>query len=168
MALLLKLMGATTCLEVGTFTGYSALVCAQALPEDGKVIALDSNTEWTDIGRRYWERAGVADKIDLRIGDAADSMRAMLPAAAGSVDFMFIDADKPAYPTYIELGNELLRPGGLIALDNVLWGGAVIDAGDDSDDTVALRALNEAMLKDERFDISMALVGDGLTLARKR
>ncbi len=168
MALLLKLMGAKRCMEVGTFTGYSALVCALALPDDGQVIALDISEEWTKVAQRYWQKAGVAERVDLRLGDAAETMRNMLPEERGSVDFLFIDADKVAYQEYVDLGYELLRPGGLIALDNVLWDGAVIDEADASDDTVALRKLNESMLQDERFDISMALVGDGLTLARKR
>jgi predicted O-methyltransferase YrrM len=168
MALLLKLMGAKRYLEVGTFTGYSALVCALAMPADAEVIALDISDEWTAIARRYWEEAGVADRIHLRLGDAAITLQSLLPAERGAYDFMFIDADKTGYQSYIDYGFELLRPGGLIALDNVLWGGAVIDSNDNDEDTVAIRALNEAMLKDERFDISLLPVGDGLTLARKR
>jgi predicted O-methyltransferase YrrM len=168
MALLLKLMGAKRYLEVGTFTGYSALVCALAMPADAEVIALDISDEWTAIARRYWEQAGVADRIHLRLGDAAITLQSLLPAERGTYDFIFIDADKTGYQSHIDYGFELLRPGGLIALDNVLWGGAVIDANDNDEDTVAIRALNEAMLKDERFDISLLPVGDGLTLARKR
>lgn len=168
MALLLKLMGARRYLEVGTFTGYSALVCAQALPEDGEVFALDISEEWTAIAKRYWQKAGVADRVHLRLGSAAETLQAMVPEQAGSFDCVFIDADKTGYQNYIELGYELLRPGGLIILDNVLWGGAVADPNDMEDDTLALRAVNEKMLNDQRFDISLVPVGDGLTLARKK
>jgi O-methyltransferase len=168
MALLLKLMSARRYLEVGTFTGYSALVCAQALPEDGEVFALDISEEWTAIARRYWQKAGVADRIHLQLGDATETLKGMVPQQAGSFDCIFIDADKTGYQAYIDLGYELLRPGGLIILDNVLWGGAVADPNDMEDDTLALRAVNEKMLNDQRFDISLVPVGDGLTLARKQ
>jgi predicted O-methyltransferase YrrM len=168
MALLLKLMGAKRYLEVGTFTGYSALACALAMPDDSEVVALDISNEWTAIARRYWEEAGVAERIHLRLGDAAITLQSLLPAEQGTYDFIFIDADKTGYQTYIDYGFKLLRQGGLIALDNVLWGGAVIDANDNEEDTVAIRAVNDAMLKDERFDISLVPVGDGLTLAMKR
>jgi predicted O-methyltransferase YrrM len=168
MALLLKLMGARRYLEVGTFTGYSALACALAMPEDSEAHALDISEEWTAVARRYWEEAGVANRVHLHLGDAAATMQAMLTDRQGTIDFIFIDADKPGYQTYIDLGYELLRPGGLIALDNVLWDGAVADAADMQEDTVALRAVNESMLSDERFDISLVPIGDGLTLALKR
>jgi predicted O-methyltransferase YrrM len=168
MALLLKLMGAKRYLEVGTFTGYSALACALAMPDDSELVALDISDEWTAIARRYWEEAGVAERIHLRLGDAAITLQSLLPAEQGTYDFIFIDADKISYQTYIDYGFKLLRQGGLIALDNVLWGGAVIDANDNEEDTVAIRAVNDAMLKDERFDISLVPVGDGLTLAMKR
>ena len=168
MALLLKLMGAKRYLEVGTFTGYSALACALAMPDDSELIALDISDEWTAIARRYWEEAGVAERIHLRLGDAAITLQSLLPAEQGTYDFIFIDADKTGYQTYIDYGFKLLRQGGLIALDNVLWGGAVIDANDNEEDTVAIRAVNDTMLKDERFDISLVPIGDGLTLARKR
>ncbi|MGI9290326.1 MAG: O-methyltransferase [Gammaproteobacteria bacterium] len=168
MALLLKLMGAKKYLEVGTFTGYSALVCAEALPADGEVYALDISEEWTAIAQRYWEQADVADRINLMLGDAAKTMQNMLPEKAGSIDCIFIDADKPGYQTYVDLAWQLLRQGGLIILDNVLWDGAVADPDDIEEDTIALRELNQAMLKDERFDLSMVPVGDGLTLAMKR
>jgi predicted O-methyltransferase YrrM len=167
MALLLKLMGAKRYLEVGTFTGYSALVCALAMP-GGEIFALDISREWTSIAQRYWEEAGVADRVHLHLGDAAVTMQSMLPAEQGTFDFIFIDADKPGYQTYIDYGYELLRSGGLIALDNVLWDGAVADARDNEEDTVAIRAVNEAMRDDERFDISLVPIGDGLTLAMKR
>ena len=168
MALLLRLMGAKRYLEVGTFTGYSALVCALALPEDGEVVTLDISKEWTDMARSYWDASGVGDRITLQLGDAAETMRSMLATEKNSYDFIFIDADKTGYQTYIDLGYELLRPGGLIALDNVLWGGAVADGGDDEEDTVAIRAVNGLMLTDERFDLSLVPIGDGLTLALKR
>jgi predicted O-methyltransferase YrrM len=168
MALLLKLMGAKRYLEVGTFTGYSALVCALAMPDDAEVIALDISEEWTAIAQRYWEEAGVADRIHLRLGDAAITLQSLLSVEQGTYDFIFIDADKTGYQSYIDYGFELLRPGGLIALDNVLWGGAVADPNENDEDTVAIRKVNEAMFKDGRFDISMVPVGDGLTLAMKR
>lgn len=168
MALLLRLMGARRCLEVGTFTGYSALVCALALPADGQLVAMDVNDEWTRIGRKYWDRAGVAEKIDLRLGPALEGLQAILDSGGeDAFDFMFIDADKTGYAQYYELGLQLVRPGGLIAFDNVLWGGAVADMSDNSDDTRALRALNAALHADQRIELSMVPIGDGLTLARK-
>jgi predicted O-methyltransferase YrrM len=167
MALLLKLMNAKRYLEVGTFTGYSALVSALAMP-DGEVYALDISEEWTSIARRYWEEAGVAERVHLILGDANASLKNLLSTEAGSFDFIFIDADKVAYQTYIEAAYSLLRSGGLLALDNVLWGGAIADSEDNTEDTVALRAVNEAMRIDQRFDISLVPIGDGLTLARKR
>jgi predicted O-methyltransferase YrrM len=167
MALLLKLMNAKRYLEVGTFTGYSALVSALAMP-DGEVYALDISEEWTGIARRYWEKAGVADRVHLILGDANATLKNLLFTETGTFDFIFIDADKVGYQTYIEAAYSLLRPGGLLALDNVLWGGAVVDPKDNSEDTVALRDVNEAMRIDKRFDISLVPIGDGLTLARKR
>jgi len=168
MALLMKLTGARRYLEVGTFTGYSALVCALAMPDDAELFALDISEEWTAIARRYWEEAGVAERISLRLGSASETMQAMLPAEQDSFDAIFIDADKTGYAAYIQYGFELLRPGGFLMLDNVLWGGNVIDPTDDDEDTVAIRRVNEAMLADERFDLSLVPIGDGLTLARKR
>jgi predicted O-methyltransferase YrrM len=169
MALLLRLTGARRCIEVGTFTGYSALACAMALPDSGRLTALDTSEEWTRIARRYWYEAGVADRIELRLGPARDSLRAMLDEGqAGSVDFMFIDADKGGYAGYLESGLELLRPGGLLAFDNTLWGGAVADPANNEPDTVAIRALNESLFRDSRVDLSLVPIGDGLTLARKR
>jgi O-methyltransferase len=168
MALLLKLIGARRYLEVGTFTGYSALVCALAMPDDAQLYALDISEEWTAIARRYWERAGVAARINLKLGSATETMQAMLPAEQNSFDAIFIDADKTGYAAYIQYGFELLRPGGLLMLDNVLWGGSVIDASADDEDTVAIRRVNEAMAADDRFDISLVPIGDGLTLAVKR
>jgi caffeoyl-CoA O-methyltransferase len=169
MALLVRLLGATRCLEVGTFTGYSALACALALPQGGQLVTLDRSEEWTAIARRYWEEAGVADRISLRLGPAARSLQALLDGGgAGTFDFLFIDADKTGYAEYLELGLELLRPGGLIAVDNVLWSGRVADPADRDEDTAALRALNARLHGDERVDLAMVPIGDGLTLARKR
>jgi predicted O-methyltransferase YrrM len=169
MALLVRLIGARRCLEVGTFTGYSALACALALPPDGEVVALDINEEWTSIGRRYWSEAGVADRVRLILGPAGDSLRQLLrDGQGGTFDFMFIDADKPGYADYVEQGCLLLRPGGLIAIDNVLWSGLVADPDNSDPDTLALRRLNESLRDDARFDLSMVPIGDGLTLLRKR
>jgi len=169
MALLVQIMGARRCLEVGTFTGYSALVCALALPPDGEIVALDTSEEWTAVGRRYWADAGVSGKVHLRLGPAADTLRQLRrEGQEGSFDFMFIDADKPGYADYVEQGFHLVRAGGLIAIDNVLWSGDVADPGVADPDTVALRKLNEDLHGDQRFDLSMVPIGDGLTLLRKR
>jgi O-methyltransferase len=168
MALLLKLIGAQSYLEVGTFTGYSALVCAQAMGEGGQVYALDISKEWTAIAQKYWDEAGVAKRIHLKLGSAAESMASLLDDKHNTLDAIFVDADKTGYAAYIQYGYELLRPGGLLMIDNVLWGGSVIDPNDDDEDTVAIRRVNEAMLVDDRFDLSLVPIGDGLTLARKR
>ena len=169
MALLIRLMGARRCLEVGTFTGYSALACALALPADGQLVALDISAEWTAIGRRYWAAAGVAERIDLRLGPAQDSLHRLLDAGAGgSFDFMFIDADKTGYRAYYELGLQLIRPGGVILVDNVLWDGRVADPAVDDADTCAIREFNSALAADTRIDLSMLPIGDGLSLARRR
>jgi predicted O-methyltransferase YrrM len=169
MALLIQLMGARHCLEVGTFTGYSALVCALALPPDGDLISLDISEQWTGIARRYWAEAGVGDKVRLQLGSARESLRQLRQAGRdGTFDFMFIDADKTGYADYIEQGFHLLRAGGLIAIDNVLWSGLVADASVTDADTVALRKLNEDLHRDFRFDLSVVPIGDGLTLLRKR
>jgi len=168
MALLVKLLGARRTLEIGVFTGYSALSVALALPTDGRILACDISEEYTRIGRPYWERAGVAHKIDLRLAPALETLDAELAAgAAGRYDFAFIDADKTGYASYVERCLQLLRPGGLIAIDNVLWSGAVAQPARD-EDTRALQALNERLHGDERIDLSMLPIGDGLTLARKR
>jgi predicted O-methyltransferase YrrM len=169
MALLVKLLGARRTLEIGVFTGYSALAVALALPADGKVVACDVSEEWTAIGRRHWEKAGVAAKIDLRLGRALGTLDALVAeGSAGTFDFAFIDADKQGYAAYYERCLVLLRRGGLVAVDNTLWSGAVIDPKDTSADTVALRAFNEALAGDSRVDLAMLTVGDGLTLAMKR
>jgi len=168
MALLVRAIGAQRTIEVGTFTGYSALAVALALPAHGKVLACDISEEFTAIGRPYWQRAGVAQKIELVIAPARATLDARIDAGeAGSYDFAFIDADKASYAAYFERCLALLRPGGLIAVDNVLWSGRVAAASTD-EDTVALQQLNRALHVDERIDLSMLPIGDGLTLARKR
>jgi predicted O-methyltransferase YrrM len=168
MALLVRLIGARRTIEVGVFTGYSALSVAIALPQDGYVLACDISDEYTRIGRPYWEAAGVANKIDLRLAPALQTLDAQLASGnAASFDFAFIDADKQSYDSYYERCLQLLRTGGLIAIDNVLWGGAVAHRAT-SADTVALQRLNAKLLIDERVDLSMLPIGDGLTLLRKR
>ena len=169
MALLVKLTGAARILEVGSFTGYSALVMAQALPESGRLTACDLSEEYTATARRYWEEAGVAGRIDLRLGPAADTLSALLAeGGAGSYDLAFIDADKVNYRSYFESCLELLRPGGLILIDNVLWNGRPARREEVDEDTAAIRELNAALHRDERIDVSLLSIGDGLTLARKR
>ena len=169
MALLVELIGAHRTLEVGTFTGYSALAVALALPPEGRVITCDINEEMTAIARRYWAEAGVIDKIDLRLAPAVDTLDALLAdGQADQFDFAFIDADKTNYLAYYERTLGLLRSGGLIAVDNVLWNGAVADPKRQDDDTSAIRAFNEALHADERVSLSLLPISDGLTLARKR
>jgi predicted O-methyltransferase YrrM len=169
MALLAKLIGATKAIEVGTFTGYSALVVAEALPADGKLVACDIDDEMPAIGGRYWENAGVAHKIDLRIGPAAQTLDDMIAAGEkGSYDLAFIDADKENYGLYYERCLELIRTRGLILIDNVLWGGRTADKSNSDESTVAIRALTKRMQADERVDFSLIPVGDGLSLAVKR
>ena len=169
MAFLVKLIGARRALEIGTFTGYSALCVALALPEDGRLVACDVSEEWTGIARRYWAEAGVAGKIDLRLAPGAVSLTAMIEGGeSGTYDFAFIDADKSAYDTYYELCLQLLRPGGLIAIDNVLRAGAVADPDRRDADTEAIRRLNVKIHGDERVDMCLVPIGDGLTLVRKR
>jgi predicted O-methyltransferase YrrM len=168
MALLVKLMGAKRCIEVGVFTGYSSLAVALALPPTGRIVACDVSEEYTQIARRHWEAAGVAGRIDLRIAPALDTLDGLLEADDGGYDFAFIDADKGAYADYYERLLALLRPGGLIAVDNTLWDGDVADADNQEPDTVAIRAFNEKLRDDERVDLSLVPIGDGLTLARKR
>lgn len=169
MALLAEMLGAKRYLEVGVFTGYSALTMAKAMGPDGRVVALDVSETFTAIAREHWAKAGIADQIDLRLAPAADSLQAMIDAGEqNTFDFAFIDADKGNYQTYYEATLELVRPGGLVGIDNVLWSGSVADATDMRPDTEAIRALNAALATDDRVTISMVPIGDGLTLARKR
>lgn len=169
MALLVELSAARRTLEVGVFTGYSSTVVALALPPDGKLVACDVSDEWTQMARRYWQLAGVASKIDLRLGPALVTLDALLAAGeAGSFDFAFIDADKGGYDAYYERCLSLLRPGGLLAVDNALWSGRVADAADQSESTRAIRALNRKIASDPRVSASLVPIGDGLYLARKR
>lgn len=169
MALLVKLMGAKRILEIGTYMGFSALSMALALPEDGYLLACDINREWTDVARRYWQEAGVADKIELRIAPALETMDDLLgDEPVRLFDMIFIDADKTNYCAYYETGLNLLRSGGLVILDNVLWSGKVADAREQEPDTVALRAINRMIYQDERIDASIIPIGDGMTIARKR
>jgi predicted O-methyltransferase YrrM len=170
MALLVKLINAKRALEVGVFTGYSSTVVALALPEDGQLIACDVSEEWTSMARRAWEATGVAHKIDLRIAPALDTLAALVndPAQLNSFDFAFIDADKGNYGQYYEYALQLLRPGGLIAIDNVLWGGRLVDPSVNDESAEAIRQLNAKLHKDERVDLSLVPIGDGVTLARKR
>jgi predicted O-methyltransferase YrrM len=168
MALLIKLIDARRVLEVGTFTGYSALVMAKAMAEDGRLIACDVSEDYTAVARRYWQRAGVAHKIDLRLAPAVETLdRLLAEGGAGSFDFMFIDADKEGYDAYYERGLKLLRAGGLMAIDNVLWDGAVIDPSRDDSDTRAIRSLNEKVRNDSRIFPAMLPIADGLTLIWK-
>jgi predicted O-methyltransferase YrrM len=169
MAMLVRLIGARRTIEIGVFTGYSALSVALALPEDGKIVACDVSEEWTAMARRYWEKAGVARKIELKLAPALETLEQLIAEGeAGRFDFAFIDADKKSYPAYYERCLTLLRAGGLVAVDNTLWSGAVLDTADHSADTVAIRAFNDAVARDERVDVALLTVGDGLTLARKR
>ncbi|HVZ69787.1 MAG TPA: class I SAM-dependent methyltransferase [Rhizomicrobium sp.] len=168
MGLLAKLIGAVRYLEVGVFTGYSSLAVALALPHGGKVVALDVSREFTDTARGYWEEAGMSHKIDLRLGPAVDSLDKMIAGGEGPFDMVFIDADKPNYDGYYERALKLVRTGGLIALDNMLWSGKVADPSDQSEDTVAIRALNKKIHGDDRVDIALVTVADGIMLARKR
>lgn len=169
MALLVQAIGAKRCLEIGVFTGYSALAVALALPEDGRIICCDTSEEWTAVARRYWQRAGVAHKIDLHLAPALETLDKLLAAGeAGGYDFAFIDADKENYGNYYERCLKLLRRGGLIAVDNTLWSGAVADPTDQEPSTQALRAFNDALHHDERVAISLVPIADGLTLALKR
>ena len=168
MQLLVRLIGARRCLEIGTFTGYSALCVALAMPRDGEIIACDVSLEWTQIARRFWREAGVDARIDLRIAPALATLDDLLQGGGSSFDFAFIDADKENYLEYYERVVELLRPGGLLVVDNVLWGGAVADASVQDAETNAIRALNDRARDDERVDMSLVPIGDGLLLARKR
>jgi caffeoyl-CoA O-methyltransferase len=169
MSLLIKLLGAKRTLEVGVFTGCSALWVALALPPDGQMIACDINEEWTAVARRYWREAGVAHKIDLRLAPAVETLADLIEQGeSASFDFAFIDADKPSYDAYYELCLELVRPGGVIALDNMLLDGFVLDEQSHHIIVESIRALNRKLYSDDRVDISMVPISDGLTLVRKR
>ncbi len=168
MQVLAKLIGAKRYLEVGVFTGYSALAVALALPKDGRVVALDISKEFTDLARGYWREAGVDDRIDLRLGPALDAMDKMIAGGEAPFDFVFIDADKTGYDAYYERALTLVRKGGLIAIDNMLFFGRVSDLSHNDENTVAVRALNEKIHADPRVDIALTSVGDGVMLAIKR
>ncbi len=169
MAFLLRLMGARRVLEIGTFTGYSTLWLASALPENGQVVTCDRNREWTDLARRYWQKAGISDRITLYLGDARDTLQTFQESGqAGAYDFAFIDADKTGYDTYYEACLRLVRSGGLIAIDNTLWGGAVADPRASDPDTEAIRKLNRKLHEDQRVEMAMVPIGDGVTLVRRR
>jgi predicted O-methyltransferase YrrM len=169
LALLVRSIGAQRCIEIGTFTGYSALAMAAALPATGKLVCCDISAEWTSMGQRYWNEADLAARIELRLAPALETLRALLARdGAGSYDFAFIDADKSGYDAYYEGCLQLLRSGGLIALDNMLWSGRVADANTQDEDTDAIRTLNAKILGDERVEASLLTIGDGVMLVRKR
>lgn len=168
MMLLVQLLGAKKALEVGVFTGYSALCVALALPADGKLVACDISEEWTSVARRYWAEAGVDSKVDLRLAPAVETLDKLLQdGQASTFDFAFIDADKVGYDDYYERTLQLMRPGGLIALDNMLRGGRVIDPKEQGEDTCAIRAINAKLHHDKRVTLSLLPIADGLTLALK-
>jgi len=166
MGILVRAIGAKSALEIGVFTGYSSISIAQALPPDGKLLCLDVNEEWTSIARRYWERAGLTGKITLKIAPAVETLRA-LPASP-AFDFAFVDADKTNYRTYYEEILKRLRTDGLLLIDNVLWSGRVIDPSDKSEDTIAIRELNDFIAIDTRVEAVMIPVADGITIVRKK
>ncbi len=169
LALLVRTLGARRVLEVGTFTGYSSTAMALALPADGQIVCCDVSKEWTDVARRAWTDAGVADRVDLRLAPALETLEQLLAdGQAGSFDLAFIDADKENYAGYYEAALRLVRPGGVIAIDNVLWSGRVADAENTEESTLAIRALNDAIAADDRVDVSMIPLADGVTLARIR
>ena len=167
MGLMVKLLGARRTLDIGVYTGYSSLCIGLALPEEGRVIACDVNREWTAMAKRYWRKAGVEDKIELHLGPAQQTLERFLGKEGDSFDFAFIDADKINYDIYYEYCLQLIRPGGLIAIDNVLWKGTVADAGVHDEDTEAIRTLNQKIHTDPRVEISLVPIADGLVLARK-
>ena len=169
LELLVELVGARRCIEVGTFTGYSSTAVALALPEDGRLVCCDVSEEWTSLARKYWDEAGVAGKIDLHVAPAAATLDQLLAdGEEATYDFAFVDADKTGYDGYYERLLRLVRPGGLIALDNTLWGGAVLDQDADDEDTRAIQALNAKLATDERITLCLLPVADGVTLARRR
>lgn len=169
MAVLAELIGARQMLEIGTFTGYSALWLAQAVGERGRLVCCDINREWTAIGEPYWREAGLRERIELRIAPALETLQVLLDdGQSASFDLAFIDADKENYPSYYELCLQLVRPGGVVLLDNTLWGGAVADRSDQDPDTRAIREMNERLHRDQRVSLSLVPIGDGLTVVRKR
>jgi predicted O-methyltransferase YrrM len=168
MALLARAIGAKRYLEIGVFTGYSSLAMALALPDDGRIVACDVSEEYTSVAKRYWQKAGVEKKIELRLGPAVATLDTMIADKVEPFDLAFIDADKGNYDAYYERCLQLVRPGGLILCDNMLWSGRVIDATAHDKDTDALRALNAKAGKDERVDVALLSVGDGILIARKR
>ena len=169
MAMLVSLIGARRCIELGTFTGYSSLAVALALPADGRIVCCDVSEEWTSVARRYWSEAGVEDRVELRLGPALETLDLLIAGGgSGTFDFAFIDASKREYPDYHERILRLLRQGGLALYDNVLWEGGVIDESMTDEDTVGVRRLNDRLIGDERVSISMLPVADGLTLVQKR
>ena len=168
MQLLARAIGARRYLEIGVFTGYSSLAMALALPDDGRIVACDVSREYTDVARRYWDRAGVAGKIDLQLAPALETLRGLIAANVEPFDMAFIDADKENVDAYYEAALRLMRPGGLILVDNVLWGGAVADTSIVDPGTTALRALNAKVGRDERVDVSLVATCDGILIARKR
>jgi predicted O-methyltransferase YrrM len=169
MAMLVQLSGARHAIEIGTFTGYSSLVMALAMPNDGRIVCCDTSVEYTDVARRYWEEAGVEEKMDLRIAPALETLDKLIDDPdEGQFDFAFIDADKINNCNYYERCLKLLKPGGLISFDNTLWDGKVADTSERDEDTEALRVLNRKLHTDDRIDLSLVPIGDGLTLCRKR
>lgn len=169
MTLLVELMGARKALELGTFTGYSALCIAEGLPDDGRLIACDIDHEWPSFGMRYWSEAGVRDKIEFRAGKAIETLADLISEGMEeSFDFVFVDADKRGLDDYYEMSLRLTRAGGLITVDNTLWDGKVADPDVFDDDTMAIRGFNARVIDDERVDLSLVPIGDGLTLLRKR
>jgi predicted O-methyltransferase YrrM len=169
LAMLVVLTDARRCIEIGTFTGYSSTVVALALPENGSIVCCDVSEEWTSLARKYWDEAGVASKIDLRIAPAAETLDRLIEnGEQAAYDFAFVDADKTGYDGYYERLLQLVRPGGLIAFDNTLWGGAVLDVDPEDDDTRAIQALNAKLARDDRITLCLLPVADGVTLARRR
>ncbi|HET7814804.1 MAG TPA: class I SAM-dependent methyltransferase [Candidatus Baltobacteraceae bacterium] len=169
LQLLVRLIGAKRCIEVGVFTGYTSLAIAMAMPDEGRIVSCDISDEFTSIGKPFWKRAGVESKIDLRLAPATETLDALIAnGESGTYDFAYIDADKSGYDAYYERLLQLLRPNGLIGIDNVLWSGEVAEESNHDEDTAALRALNLKIGKDERVDEVLLTIGDGLTIVRKR
>lgn len=169
LSMLVRLSGAQRALEIGVFTGYSSICIAQALPDEGQLIACDINAEWTDIARKYWSQAGLGDRIELRLAPAMQSLKHLLDMGEqSSFDFAFIDADKENYLGYYEACLQLVRPGGLICIDNVLWSGKVLESDTSDEETRAIQQLNQHVHTDERVDVVMLAVADGITLALKK